>query len=375
MSHYANVSGHNSMVFDDVRNQAYARALKEIIQADSVVLDLGAGLGIHGMVAASYGARHVYLVDSESIIEIASRAITKNGLQDNTTCLHGKIQEIDLPEKVDVIVSVFTGNFLLTEDLLPSLFYARDKYLKAGGQLVPNRAVMKIVPVSAEEFYRDQIDSWSMDSLGFDFSDTRSYVTNNIFYVRQSTMSADFLSEPGDLMELDFITAESAECRNDVTTTITEDGLCHGLLGWFDIRLGSEWLSTSPKSEVTHWSQAFLPLDPPIEVRAGDSFRIGLKRPANGEWTWTVKYGEQAQRHSTFLAVPLSTRQIRKKSEIFVPDLDRKGEAVNQLLSRIDGKRSVSELITELLEAFPDVLQNEEEARKFVIQIISWSTK
>jgi len=50
---YADVIGHRSMAFDETRNRAYEAAIQRVVTRDSVVLDLGAGLGIHGLMAAS----------------------------------------------------------------------------------------------------------------------------------------------------------------------------------------------------------------------------------------------------------------------------------------------------------------------------------
>lgn len=53
---YGQVCDHRSMVFDQRRNAAYARAIAAHVRPDSVVLDLGAGLGLHGLLAARAGA-------------------------------------------------------------------------------------------------------------------------------------------------------------------------------------------------------------------------------------------------------------------------------------------------------------------------------
>lgn len=46
------------------------------------------------------------------------------------TVLKGKIEEIELPTpKVDVIISEWMGYFLLFENMLDSVLYARDKWL------------------------------------------------------------------------------------------------------------------------------------------------------------------------------------------------------------------------------------------------------
>src|SRR4029079_14501434 len=114
---YVVVSSHRGMALDAGRNEAYARALAAAITPDSVVLDLGAGTGVHGLMAARLGARRVYLVEPEDIIALAEENVRANGLQDVVRCIQGRIEDVTLPEPVDVIVSVLTGNFLIPEPL------------------------------------------------------------------------------------------------------------------------------------------------------------------------------------------------------------------------------------------------------------------
>jgi len=360
------------MIFDEVRNKAYADALKKHVRSDSVVLDLGAGLGIHGLVAAACGARKVFLVEKESVIEVASRIARDNGMEHQLEFLHGRIQEIVLPVKVDIITSVFTGNFLLTEDLLPSLFVARDKYLAPDGLLIPDRAAMYIVPVSAMDFYDKHLVAWSGKMLEINFSAARSYAANWVYYEDANEIGAEFLAEPVRLMELDFQTAVAADCHQHLVMTISRAGTCHGLLGWFDMRLGEAWLSTSPMTEKTHWSQAFLPLDPPIEVIAGDRLKVEIDRPENGEWTWIVSHKDTVQKSSTFLANPVMPGDLSKRSDAFAPGLNRKGEALQFLLTRMDGRHQAAALSKELIATFPDVFLTPGEARRFVKKIVTW---
>lgn len=46
------------------------------------------------------------------------------------TVLKGKVEELDLPiAKVDIIISEWMGYFLLFENMLNTVLYARDKWL------------------------------------------------------------------------------------------------------------------------------------------------------------------------------------------------------------------------------------------------------
>lgn len=49
--------------------------------------------------------------------------------------IHGKVEDIELPEKVDLIISEWMGFYLLHEAMLDSVLVARDKFLKPGGTM------------------------------------------------------------------------------------------------------------------------------------------------------------------------------------------------------------------------------------------------
>lgn len=367
---YLLVQGQQSMTLDSRRNQAYVEALKKIITPESVVLDLGAGLGIHGLLAAQLGAKRVYLVEPEDIIAVAGEISQANGYKERVKCLQGTIEEINLPEPVDVIISVFTGNFLLEEDLLPSLFYARDKYLKPGGILIPQAAVMEAVPVSAPNLYQEEIGIWSQVHMEIDFNAARNYTSNSVYYYKEALSKAEYLAAPVRLLELDFYHSHSTYCQVEVTHTITKSGLCHGWAGWFKMQLGETWLSTAPCEPQMHWSAAFLPLDPPLALTAGEQVTFRLQRPLFGDWSWQVKTSTSEQQHSTFFSVPLTLKSLKKASLDYQPQLSDRGEAALFVLSHSDGSLSVQQLSDYLVKNHPAVFADEQLALKFVQSLI-----
>ncbi len=370
MSSYSTVQNHRSMVFDDLRNCYYSEAIKKVIGKKSVVLDLGASLGLHGFKAANYGAHKVYLVEPASIIEIANQIANSNNLRAQVECITGKIEEIDLPEKVDVIISVFTGNFLLSEDLLPSLFYARDKYLKRGGKLIPDRATMEVVPVCSAEYYDKHINCWINSTHDLDLGKVRSFAVNSLYYDEPKNREVEFLAEPIELLELDLMTATEASCQSRINVEITQNGLCHGWLGWFRARLGDKWLSTSPLAKQTHWLQVFLPLAEPISVNKGDNLSFKLNRPEFGEWTWTIGYQGKQQRHSTFLSGPVSTKSIKKKADTYTPQLSHMGQAAKDVLLHIDGNNPTEKIVEYIMTAYQKLFPTRKLADQFVKDLV-----
>jgi predicted RNA methylase len=363
---YLLVQGQQSMTLDSRRNQAYAEALAKVITPESVVLDLGAGLGIHGLLAAKLGAKRVYLVEPQDIISVADKVAQFNGYGEQIKCLQGKIEEVNLPEKVDVIISVLTGNFLLEEDLLPSLFYARDKYLKPGGVLIPQAAVMEAVPVCAPKLYQEEIESWSEPHLEIDHSPARAYASQSVYYYRKELAKARYLAEPASLLTLDFHHANSTNLQTEVKFKITESGLCHGFAGWFKMQLGETWLSTAPHEPSLHWSSAFLPLDPPIEMTIGEEVTFKLQRPCFGDWVWQVKNHNLQPPRSTFFAVPRTLKTIKKAIFDYQPQINEQGKAALYVLSHCDGSLSVEELSRHIASDYPELFPTSKQAINFV---------
>lgn len=59
--------------------------------------------------------------------------VRSNNLSDKITVLFGKIEEISLPESVDVVISEPMGYMLFNERMLESYLHSR-KWLKSNGE-------------------------------------------------------------------------------------------------------------------------------------------------------------------------------------------------------------------------------------------------
>ena len=92
------------MINDSARMDAYIRSLKCIITPESVVLDIGTGPGIFALIACQLGARRVYAIEPMDVIELAKELAEINGFSERITFIQDKSVNVDLPEKVDVIV-------------------------------------------------------------------------------------------------------------------------------------------------------------------------------------------------------------------------------------------------------------------------------
>ncbi len=354
------------MVFDDVRNRLYVEALKKIITPDSVVLDLGAGLGIHGLSAAAMGARKVYLVEPEPVVRLAMEVARLNEVADRVVVLEGKIEDLKLPESVDVIVSVFTGNLLFSEDLLPSLFHARDQYLKPGGHLVPDLAELVIVPVAAPELHSKHIERWARPSMTLDFSPVRRFAANEVMSLRREDASMQRLTDEVAITSIDMRTAQNADCLAEASCEVKVPGLCHGLLCWIRIRLDNQWLSTDPAGAEVHWSPTMLPLDPPMPLRKGESIKVAVQRPTHGDWTWSITAAAGSQRHSSFLARVENPRRMLRMMPTHRPGLDKTGQDTLQTLAMMQAGSNNLEIAQFLVAEGQSVFRSTDDALDFV---------
>jgi len=132
------------MLSDDVRMQSYFRAISENEECfrGKVILDVGAGSGILSMWAAKAGAAKVYAVEYTSMAQHARKLVRRNGLDSIIEVIQSSVEELILPEKVDVIISEWMGMVLLRESMLDSVIRARDRFLKPGGTLWPSDATV-----------------------------------------------------------------------------------------------------------------------------------------------------------------------------------------------------------------------------------------
>ncbi|KAF9019946.1 S-adenosyl-L-methionine-dependent methyltransferase [Hymenopellis radicata] len=174
-SHYFESYGANDihavMIQDKVRTSTYAQFLltNPTLFQDAVVLDVGCGTGILSLFAARGGAKRVYAVDASDIAERAKEIVKTNGFEDIITVMRGKVEELEIPEKVDVIISEWMGYALLYESMLDSVLNARDRFLKPGGVMAPSQCKMMFALCDASEILKDRVTFWN-DVYGFDLS-------------------------------------------------------------------------------------------------------------------------------------------------------------------------------------------------------------
>lgn len=238
--------------------------------------------GILSMFCAKAGAKQVIAVDKSDIITKARENIFNNGLADTITCLHGTIEDLTLPvDKVDVIVSEWMGYFLLYEAMLPSVLYARDRYLKPDGILAPSSCSMWIAPVADPEYTSDHIAFWR-DVYGFDMKAMQEgiYDEARVEVMPKTTICGT--PHAFKVLDLHTVTKEELSFTAPWKTQLQRDiDELDGYVIWFDNffatsrsepvpeaetsceawvkkQQGNVAFSTGPFNHPTHWKQGLL---------------------------------------------------------------------------------------------------------------------
>jgi 2-polyprenyl-3-methyl-5-hydroxy-6-metoxy-1,4-benzoquinol methylase len=171
---YGKIGIHEVMLKDECRTRAYMDAICTDANREKfkgkVVLDIGCGTGILSLFAARAGAKLVIGVDASDIIKQARRVVSANGFDGVIKLIGGKIEEVELPvQQVDIIVSEWMGYFLVFESMLESVLFARDKWLRPGGLIYPDKFTMNIAAIEGGELKDKNINFWH-NVCGFDMS-------------------------------------------------------------------------------------------------------------------------------------------------------------------------------------------------------------
>ncbi|KAL6753399.1 S-adenosyl-L-methionine-dependent methyltransferase [Haematococcus lacustris] len=315
---YAYLYHQKEMLEDHKRTGAYFQAVMSNRRQflNKVVLDVGTGSGILSIFAAKAGAKKVYAVEATDMAQHARKLVAHNKLENVIEVIQGTIETIDLPEKVDIIISEWMGYFLLRESMLDSVLVARDKFLKPGGALYPSHANMFMVPIRSHasgqrvQDLQGSMEAWAgflqdmqhfyqvdLDVLGPSF-----HQEQNEYYLHTSqwtdTHPQQMLGSPTCFKRFDLhkLTLEELKAPMKVSFDmhVADGGPVEALCGYFDVLFkGSEEnpadndvkLSTAPDAQgATHWGQQVFFVQPPIACEVEDVLHTSLlltRKPEN----------------------------------------------------------------------------------------------
>ncbi len=274
---YGDIELQRRMVSDRPRTDAFATAIREVVHENAVVLDVGTGTGILAMLAAKAGARKVHAVDITDIADVAADLVEANGLSGQVEVFHGRASELQLDQKVDLIISEWLGNAAFTEGILPAVLETRDRLLKPGGRMLPSKVRLLIAPLDEPILYQSEGPGfWRAPIHGLDFSGLQEVELSQGRSIQIRVEPAGMLAPGQAFLEFDLLTAtmEDVLFEGEFKFEPRRDGVLNGFCLWFNADLSpGVTLDTGPLSPETHWAQTYMSFAP-HPVRAGQLLEV-----------------------------------------------------------------------------------------------------
>jgi len=357
------------MIGDALRFPAYCEAIARAVRPGDSVVDIGSGPGVFALLACKAGARKVYAIDTESVIEFGRQFAAANEFSGRIEFLRGDSRQILLPERVNVIVSDIRGAMPLFGQGIHSLNDARERFLAEGGRMIPERDKLFAALIEAPESYEKIISPWKSVS-GLHLGAALPVVLNTMY--KRQCKPEQLLSDSQEWHELDYVNGANPRAAKALRFVTTRAGTVHGFVLWFATKLfGEIGFCSEPGTRDSVYGQVFLPLQEPVDVAAGEEIRAGLHADLIGAdyvWRWEFEITERpgrsgvCYRQSTFQGGGISPGSIRKRSAEFVPVLTEAGLAERWLLLAMDGKTPLEQIAQKAVENFPHTFSRLEDA-------------
>lgn len=357
------------MIGDVLRFPAYREAIERAVRPGDTVADIGSGPGVFALLACKAGARKVYAIETESVIEFGKQFAAANNISERIEFLRGDSRQILLPERVNVIVSDIRGALPLFGPGIRALNDARKRLLAENGRMIPEQDVLWAALVEAPEAYERILAPWK-SVAGIDLDAALPVVLNTIY--KRQCKPEQVVSEGQPWHVLDYPNGAEPRAEKALRFIARRHGTIHGFTVWFETKLFEEvGFTTEPGTKESVYGQVFLPLLAPVEVVAGEEIWAGLHADLVGTdyvWRWELeavaKTGRQAVKYhqSTFQGAGLTPLSLRKRSAEFVPVLSEAGLAERWLFEAMDGKTPLEQIASKAAENFPRTFSRAEDA-------------
>src|SRR5688572_11761239 len=294
---------HEQMLNDALRVESYYRAISKLIKPGDIVVDLGTGTGILAFFAAKKAAK-VYAIEHSAIIEVARKTAQKNGI-DNVEFYRCNSRNFNLDERVDAIVhEQIGGRNPFSENMIQNILDLRERVLKKGGLIIPNRFEIYLEPIQLKESHRIPF-IWESKINGIDFSFLKpprrgeegkitSYQARNI----TPDSVQNLLCTPKPIFKFDLETMNANELPKQIqyANTASRDGKLHGLCIYFKALFDDDIvIETSPIGQLTSWTMAMYRIET-VEVRKGQRIEYDLQiGDFMDDMTWRLNWREPSK--------------------------------------------------------------------------------
>jgi type I protein arginine methyltransferase len=291
---------HALLLGDELRMRAYAQAIRDVVEPGMVVLDLGTGTGVLARWALEAGARRVYGIERDAaLLDRTASDLATAGFATRFVPVAGLSHRVQLPERVDLIVSEILGNLVDNEGFTGILADAVTRFLAPHGRRLPWRAQRYLAPVEAPRAHAAVAAGRSARA-----TDTGPSSPFDTYYDAILPRIA-YLASPRSDRTFDLDAQAATAYRSELVFPVDRPGCFTGFKGWFvadlsptvALDIAGDGINGGPPGRTTSdsWKHAYLPIEHPATVETHDRIAVALTRQAPDKesnpfaqsYTWT----------------------------------------------------------------------------------------
>ncbi|XP_030280494.1 protein arginine N-methyltransferase 9 [Sparus aurata] len=250
------------------------------------VLDVSEGFSLLSLIAASRGHVKAYSsVEKKKQQEVLKRLARSNNIpEDHLEFWLNHVEDeqgmLQRPSREKlwsaIILDCVETCGLIRQKLMEKASLARC-LLEEGGSIFPAKIVVHGMLVESDTLLLESAVQGQEPTLGFNIAPFINQFTVPVHvFLDFSTLECRHLSESAELFVLDLMNATANYTDREVKVRATSGGRITAIPFWYHIYLDQD-ISVSTFSQNSHWKQAAVVLQQPLEVQAGDWVCLTVK--------------------------------------------------------------------------------------------------
>lgn len=243
------------------------------------VLDVSEGFSLLSLIAASQGHVKAYSsVEKNRQQEVLKRLARSNNIPEDSLefWLNGTEDEQGVLQRPSteklwsaIILDCVETCGLVRQKLMEKASLARC-LLEEGGRIFPERIVVHGMLVESDMLLLESAVQGRAPTLGFNIAPFINQFTVPVHvFLDFSTLECKHLSESMELFVLDLMDTNANYSTRQVKVKATSTGRVTAIAFWYHIYLDQD-ICVSTLSQNSHWKQAAVVLQEPLQVSAGD---------------------------------------------------------------------------------------------------------
>ncbi|KAM4673646.1 protein arginine N-methyltransferase 9 isoform 3-T5 [Amazona ochrocephala] len=277
------VDGHDSgMNLQENQNKSFLDAAPDPLY----VLDVSEGFSILPIIAGKLGPVRAYSsVEKEqhqAALNVISEAnhFPKETLEFWLSHLEDESVVLQRPKSDKlwsiIILDVIETSGLIQQEVMEKAAISRC-LLHSGGKIFPQYVLVYGMLVESESLLLESAVQGTEPTLGFNIAPfINQFKVPVRVYLDLSTLPCVPLSKPAELLRLDLMNPLLNSSSREVKVEICKSGQVTAIPFWYHIYLDEDH-SLNTSDESSHWKQAAVVLDEPLQVQVGDELVLDVQ--------------------------------------------------------------------------------------------------